>query len=65
MPHFTKLKTQIKILFDLEEALNFLNIDYQTGKKLIYDSQLKSYEANLLIQQYNNYDIGFSRNDQE
>ena len=65
MSHFTKLKTQFKNLVYLEEALNFLNIDYQTGNKLIYDSQLKSHEANLLIPQSNNSDIGFCWNGQE
>lgn len=65
MSHFTYIKTYFQNLFYLKKALNRLDITYKEEKKIINNSDLKSYNVNLVIPQSNNYDIEFSSNGQE
>jgi Protein of unknown function (DUF1257) len=65
MSHFTHMKTRFQNLFYLEKALNRLNIVHKQEKKIINNSDSKSYNINLLIPQSNGYDIEFSWNGQE
>lgn len=65
MSHFTHIKTRFQNLFYLEKALNRLNITYKEEKKIINDSDSKSYNINLVIPQLNGYPIEFSWNGQE
>ena len=65
MSHFTHIKTHFQNLFYLKKALNRLDITYKEEKKIINNSDLKSYNVNLVIPQSNNYDIEFSSNGQE
>ena len=65
MSHFTHMKTRFQNLFYLEKALNRLSIIHKQEKKIINNSDSKSYNINLLIPQPNGYDIEFSWNGQE
>lgn len=65
MSHFTHMKTRFQNLFYLEKALNRLNIVHKQEKKIINNSDSKSYNINLVIPQSNGYDIEFSWNGQE
>jgi hypothetical protein len=65
MSHFTHMKTRFQNLFYLEKALNRLSIVNKQEKKIIKNSDSKSYQMNLVIPQSNGYDIEFSWNGQE
>ena len=65
MSHFTHMKTRFQNLFYLEKALNRLSIVHKQEKKIINNSNSKSYNMNLVIPQSNGYDIEFSWNGQE
>lgn len=65
MSHFTHMKTRFQNLFYLEKALNRLSIVHKQEKKIINNSDSKSYNVNLVIPQSNGYDIEFSWNGQE
>lgn len=64
MSHFTYIKTRFQNLFYLEKALNRLNIKH-TQHQVNENSELKSYNTNLIISQSNGYDIEFAWNGQE
>jgi hypothetical protein len=59
------MKTRFQNLFYLEKALNRLSIVNKQEKKIIKNSDSKSYQMNLVIPQSNGYDIEFSWNGQE
>jgi len=65
MSHFTHMKTRFQNLFYLEKALNRLSIVHKQEKKIMNNSDSKSYNMNLVIPQSNGYDIEFSWNGQE
>ena len=65
MSHFTNLKTSLKNLLHLENALNKLEIPYKREKKVIESNNSKLYNINLVIPQSNNYDITFNWNGEE
>lgn len=65
MSHFTHVKTRFQNLFYLEKALTRLNIQYKQEKKIINNSNSKSYNINLVIPQSNSYDVKFCSNGQE
>ena len=65
MSHFTHIETRFQNLFYLEKALDRLGIAYEREKKIINNSDSKSYNVNLVIPQSNGYDIEFSSNGQE
>lgn len=63
MSHFTHIKTRFQNLFYLEKALNRLNIVYKQKEKIAASST--NYHINLIISQFNGYDIEFAWNGQE
>jgi len=63
MSHFTNLKTSLKNLFHLENALKKLNITYKRENEGI--EELEPYNLNLIIPQSNNYDIIFNWSGEE
>ncbi|BAQ60657.1 hypothetical protein GM3708_1063 [Geminocystis sp. NIES-3708] len=65
MSHFSSIKTQIRNLASLKVALGDLGIDWKDGPSLVRGYQGQTSQAEIVIQQENNYDIGFSWNGQE
>jgi hypothetical protein len=63
MSHFTHMKTRFQNLFYLEKALNKLNIVNKQPEKI--NTDLNSYNENLIIPQSNGYDIEFTWNGKE
>jgi hypothetical protein len=57
------MKTRFQNLFYLEKALNKLNIVNKQQEKI--NTELNSYNANLIIPQSNGYDIEFAWNGKE
>ncbi|AUC62274.1 protein of unknown function DUF1257 [Cyanobacterium sp. HL-69] len=64
MSHFSSIKTQIRNLTSLKYALKDLNIDWKEGPSPVRGYQGQTSQADLVIEQENNYDIGFSWNGQ-
>lgn len=65
MSHFSQIKTQIRNLTSLKSALSEMGIDWKEGPSSVRGYQGQSRNAEVVIQQENNYDIGFSWNGQE
>lgn len=65
MSHFSQIKTQIRNLPALQSALNDLGLDWKAGPQPIRGYQGKTQSAELVIEQDNGYDIGFSKKDEE
>lgn len=65
MSHFSNIKTQIRNLTALEAALTDLGIDWKSGPSPVRGYQGQTRTAEVVIEQDNNYDIGFSWNGQE
>lgn len=65
MSHFSHIKTQIRNLVSLQEALNDLKIDWKSGPQEVRGYQGQTHSAAVAIEQDNGYDIGFSWNGQE
>jgi Protein of unknown function (DUF1257) len=65
MSHFSSIKTQIRNLTSLKAALGDLGIDWKNGPSPVRGYQGKTSQAEIVIEQENNYDIGFSWNGQE
>ena len=65
MSHFSHIKTQIRNLVSLQEALNDLKIDWKSGPQEVRGYQGQTQSAAVAIEQDNGYDIGFSWNGQE
>jgi hypothetical protein len=59
------MKTRFQNLSYLEKALSRLNISHKQQKEIIKNSTSKSYNVNLIIPQFNGYDIEFCWNGQE
>ncbi|MGY6530041.1 MAG: DUF1257 domain-containing protein [Cyanobacterium sp.] len=64
MSHFSSIKTQIRNLTSLKSALEDLKIDWKEGPSQVRGYQGQTSQADLVIEQENNYDIGFSWNGQ-
>nr|BDA98805.1 photosystem I assembly protein Ycf35 [Chroomonas debatzensis] len=62
MSHFSKIQTTLKNLTLLKKALNDLSIPYKSSLKEVRGYKNQVSFANLVIEQNNNYDIGFSWN---
>lgn len=62
MSHFSSIKTQIRNLTSLKAALADLGIDWKNGPSPVRGYQGKTNQAEIVIEQENNYDIGFSWN---
>ena len=65
MSHFSNIKTKIRNLNSLQEALNSLDIEWKAGPLPVRGYQGQTRNAEVVIEQDNNYDIGFSWNGQE
>lgn len=65
MSHFSSIKTQIRNLTSLKASLADLEIDWKEGPSKVRGYQGKTSQAEIVIEQENNYDIGFSWNGQE
>jgi hypothetical protein len=65
MSHFSQIKTQIRNLESLEEALTDLNIDWKQGQRPVRGYRGQTHDAEITIEQDNGYDIGFKWNGQE
>ncbi len=65
MSHFSNIKTQIRNLTSLKAALSDIGIDWKAGPSSVRGYQGQTRIAEVVIEQENNYDIGFSWNGQE
>jgi Protein of unknown function (DUF1257) len=65
MSHFSTIKTQIRNLTSLKSALDDLGIDWKTGPRSVRGYQGQTRNAEVVLEQENNYDIGFSWNGRE
>lgn len=65
MSHFSQIKTKIRDLSCLQAALQDLDTEWKTGPQPIRGYRGQTHEAEVVIEQNNGYDIGFSWNGQE
>ncbi|WP_330202664.1 DUF1257 domain-containing protein [Cyanobacterium sp. Dongsha4] len=65
MSHFSSIKTQIRNLESLQASLNNLGIEWKNGPFSVRGYQGQTTQAQIVIEQENNYDIGFAWNGQE
>ncbi|MCP2731688.1 DUF1257 domain-containing protein [Limnofasciculus baicalensis] len=65
MSHFSNIKTQIRNLSSLKDALKDLGVDWKSGPREVRGYQGNTQTAEVVIEQDNNYDIGFSWNGKE
>jgi hypothetical protein len=65
MSHFSQIKTQIRNLSSLQQALTDLGIDWKPGPRTVRGYRGQTSHAEVVIQQDNGYDIGFSWNGKE
>lgn len=65
MSHFSSIKTQIRNLTSLKASLKDLGIEWKEGPSPVRGYQGQTSQAEIVISQPNNYDIGFSWNGQE
>ena len=65
MSHFSNIKTQIRDLTSLKAALTEMGIDWQAGPRPVRGYQGQTQTAEVVLEQDNNYDIGFCWNGKE
>lgn len=65
MSHFSNIKTKIRNVTSLKAALDDLGISWKEGPSLVRGYQGQTRQADVVIPQENNYDLGFSWNGQE
>ncbi|NJN32020.1 MAG: DUF1257 domain-containing protein [Synechococcales cyanobacterium RM1_1_8] len=65
MSHFSSIKTQIRDLNALQQALSDLQVDWKSGPHPVRGYQGDSRTAEVVIEQENGYDVGFGWNGQE
>jgi Protein of unknown function (DUF1257) len=65
MSHFSQIKTQIRNLESLQDALSDLGIDWKPGPREVRGYRGQTHAAEVTIEQENGYDIGFRWNGQE
>lgn len=65
MSHFSQIKTQIRNLDSLKDALNDLEIDWKSGPHKVRGYRGQTQDAEVAIEQENGYDVGFKWNGQE
>jgi hypothetical protein len=65
MSHFSNIKTKIRNLTALKTSLTNLGIDWKEGPRAVRGYQCQTLMAEVVVEQANNYDIGFSWNGQE
>jgi|TARA_B110000902_G_C14150198_1_gene529216 hypothetical protein len=62
MSHFTKIKTKLYDRAIIEKSLSDLNIEWESGLQQIKGYKNQEHEAEIIIRQKNNHDIGFKWN---
>ncbi len=62
MSHFSQIKTQIRDLTALQAALTDLDIHWKSGPQPVRGYRGQTSTAEIVIEQENGYDIGFSQN---
>lgn len=62
MSHFSQIKTQIRDLSSLQAALTDLGMTWKPGPQAVRGYRGQTHDAEVVIEQENGYDIGFSRN---
>jgi Protein of unknown function (DUF1257) len=65
MSHFSNIKTQIRNLSSLKAALTEMGVDWKEGPTPVRGYQGQTRTAEVVVEQKNNYDIGFSWNGNE
>ncbi len=65
MSHFSQIKTQIRNIDSLTDALNDLGVDWKQGPREVRGYRGQTHAAEITIEQNNGYDIGFRWNGQE
>lgn len=65
MSHFSNIKTKIRNLDSLKAALKDLDIDWKDGPAIVRGYQGQTHQADVVVEQNNNYDFGFSWNGSE
>lgn len=65
MSHFSHLKTKIRNLTSLQSALTQLKVDWKSGPRAVRGYRGQTHTAEVVVEQDNGYDIGFSWNGQE
>ena len=65
MSHFSNIKTKIRNLTALKTSLTNLGIYWKEGPRTVRVYQGQTLTAEVVVEQANNYDIGFSWNGQE
>lgn len=65
MSHFSTIKTQIRNLNSLQSALSDLGIDWKAGPSTVRGYRGQTSTAEIVVEQENNYDVGFSWNGKE
>ena len=65
MSHFSNIKTKIRNLDSLKAALQDLKVDCKPEPGSVRGYQGKTHQAEVVVEQSNNYDFGFSWNGSE
>lgn len=65
MSHFTKIKTKLYSLPILKKSLSDLRIEWTVENKMIEGYKGLKHDAEIIIKQSNNYDLGFKWNGTE
>ena len=65
MSHFSNIKTKIRNLDSLKSALKDLDIDWKNGPEIVRGYKGQTHKADVVVEQANNYDFGFSWNASE
>ena len=65
MSHFSQVKTQIRSLEPLQQALTELGVNWKSGNAPMRGYQGDTANAEVVIEQDNGYDIGFQWNGSE
>ena len=65
MSHFSQIKTQIRNLKSLQYALTDLGIEWKSGPKQVRGYRGQTRTAEVVIEQKNGYDLGFTWNGNE
>jgi hypothetical protein len=65
MSHFSNIKTKIRNLDSLQTALSDLGVDWKNGPAIVRGYKGQTHKAEVVIEQDNTYDIGFSWNGNE
>ena len=65
MSHFTKITTKLYDRAIIEKSLDDLNINYDNAATTIRGYKNQEHEAEIVVRQSNNHDIGFKYNGKE